>query len=201
MSGLTVTRSQACVALREAITVYAPLSTETWALLQSACTIKLLAKGACLYSAGHIARSFGFVYTGLLRAFVTDNAGNEYNKNFFDEASFPGSMASLLTQTPSSFTFEALEPSVIVTIDFARYRSLLRDVDDLKWFHILYLEKNWLLEKEVREIQIIQENASIRYQRFVENHPSLCERIPQYHIASHLGITPTQLSRIRKNKY
>lgn len=69
---------------------------------------------------------------------------------------------------------------------------------DLKLFHIFYLEKNWLMAKDAREIEIVQENAGQRYQRFLKEYPSLNSRIPQYHIASHLGITPTQLSRIRK---
>jgi hypothetical protein len=44
----------------------------------------------------------------------------------------------------------------------------------------------------------VQEDASQRYVRFIQDYPFLVERLPQHHIASHLGITPTQLSRIRK---
>ena len=49
------------------------------------------------------------------------------------------------------------------------------------------------------EIEIVQEDATARYLHFIDKHSSLVDRLPQYHIASHLGITPTQLSRIRKN--
>ncbi|WGL15018.1 hypothetical protein PVT68_09520 [Microbulbifer bruguierae] len=44
----------------------------------------------------------------------------------------------------------------------------------------------------------MQEDAGARYQQFLRDFPKLAARLPQYHIASHLGITPTQLSRIRK---
>jgi hypothetical protein len=83
-------------------------------------------------------------------------------------------------------------------LDFPAYRSLLLQRDDLKLFQIHYLEKNWLLDKDAREIAIVQEDASQRYVRFIQDYPFLVERLPQHHIASHLGITPTQLSRIRK---
>ena len=87
---------------------------------------------------------------------------------------------------------------LLIEIDFAAYRKLMLEKDDLKLFQIYYLEKNWLMAKDAREIEIVQEDATVRYQRFLIEHSSLVERLPQYHIASHLGITPTQLSRIRK---
>jgi hypothetical protein len=71
--------------------------------------------------------------------------------------------------------------------------------EDLKLFQIHYLEQNWLLAKDEREIEIVQDNATTRYLRFTRAYPNLVDRLPQYHIASHLGITPTQLSRIRKS--
>jgi CRP-like cAMP-binding protein len=43
-------------------------------------------------------------------------------------------------------------------------------------------------------------NASKRYDAFLEEFPGLEQRIPQYQIASYLGITPVQLSRIRKRE-
>jgi hypothetical protein len=99
---------------------------------------------------------------------------------------------------PSTLTFEAVEDALIIEIDFSAYRKLMIAKDDLKLFQIYYLEKNWLLAKDAREIEIVQDDATTRYLHFIEQYPNLVERLPQYHIASHLGITPTQLSRIRK---
>ena len=108
-------------------------------------------------------------------------------------------MTALLTSSPSLLEFEAIEDSLIVEIEFAGYRDIMLEKDDLKLFQIHYLEKNWLLAKDSREIEIVQKDAAARYLRFREEYPALIKRLPQYHIASHLGITPTQLSRIRKN--
>jgi cyclic nucleotide-binding protein len=185
-------------ALKARLESYAPISEATWQRLRALCTTRTLAKGETLYATGERPTSFAFVYRGLFRVYALDTDGREYNKNFFDEGMFPGSMAALLTETPSQFAFEALEASEVLLIDFAAYRQLLFQSQDLMVFQIAYLEKNWLLAKDAREVEIIQENATQRYQRFLTDFADMSERIPQYHIASHLGITPTQLSRIRK---
>ncbi|WP_431066031.1 Crp/Fnr family transcriptional regulator [Methylotuvimicrobium sp.] len=189
---------KAFIALKQSLVSYSPISDETWQAFQGMTAFRLLQKKTMLYRAGEIPRSYAYVYKGLIRCFVCDENGNEYNKIFFAEGTFPGAMTALLTSSPSLLTFEALEESLIIEIDFACYRQLLLENDDLKLFQIRYLEKNWLLAKDAREIEIVQEDATTRYLRFIEEYPNLVDRLPQYHIASHLGVTPTQLSRIRK---
>lgn len=186
-------------ALRDTLSSYYPLSDETWSAFKTICKYRELEKNEILYLAGEVPGSFSFVYSGLLRVFTVDKKGNEYNKNFFDEGKFPGAMTALLKSEPSEFTIEALEDSVIIEIHFQRFRQLLLERDDLKMLQIHYLERNWLLAKDAREVEIVQEDAAQRYRRFLCEFSTLAGRLPQYHIASHLGITPTQLSRIRKN--
>ncbi len=185
-------------ALKKAMESYAPISPETWVALMAICKFRSLNKHQVLYALGQIPFSFSFVYSGLFRSFIADEKGTEYNKNFFYEGTFPGSMVALLRNIPSEFTIVALEPAQVIEIDFRAYRTLLLQRDDLKLFQIYYLERNWLLAKDAREIAIVQEDATQRYLRFIHEYPFLLERISQHHIASHLGITPTQLSRIRK---
>lgn len=185
--------------LKKTMDSYSPLGAETWSAMVAISKYRELKKHQVLYSLGEIPSSFAFVYSGLFRTFITDEKGNEYNKNFFYEGTFPGSMTALLRHEPSEFAIVALEPAQIIEIDFPAYRTLLHQREDLKLFQIYYLEQNWLLAKDAREIAIVQEDATQRYLKFIEDYPFLVERLPQHHIASHLGITPTQLSRIRKN--
>ncbi len=185
--------------LKENMQTYVTISDITWQKLLHITTIEKVKKGHILCHFGDVATTLMFVVSGLLRAYILDEEGHEYNKNFFIENSFAGSMVSLLTKEPSYFEIEALEDSIIIAIDYDKFRALLLEVDDLKLFQIYYLEKNWLIEKESREVALVQKNANARYQDFLEKYPTLEDRVPQYLIASHLGITPTQLSRIRKN--
>ena len=194
----THVQGQAFTALRLEIEKYSSISDNTWLSLKKICKFTQIDKGQFFYHAGSVPSSYSFIYQGLVRCFVIDEKGNEYNKMFFDEGKFPGSMSALLTSSPSLLTFEALEDSYLLEIDFQAYRQLMHDNDEIKLFQIYYLEKNWLLAKDKREIDIVQEDATVRYLDFIDRYTSLVERLPQYHIASHLGITPTQLSRIRK---
>ena len=190
--------NKALLSLKKSLCEYSFISEDTWYSFMTICKFRTLTKRSLLYNIGSIPLSYSYIYKGLVRCFTSDEKGNEYNKMFFDEGKFPGPMSALLTTTPSMLAFEAIEDSLIIEIDFTAYRKLMLKNDELKLFQIYYLEKNWLLAKDSREIEIVQDDATARYLRFIDEHPKLVARLPQYHIASHLGITPTQLSRIRK---
>jgi len=177
---------------------YSPISEESWQLIENNIEINSIKKGELLLRNGQIAKEIYFVAKGALRAFITDAEGNIYNKNIFLEGDLAGSTASLIQQIPSDFSIEALEDSIVININYKKYRELIFQNDDLKNFYIAYLERNWVIEKEQREISIVMENATERYLDLLAKHPDIAERIALLHIASHLGITPTQLSRIRK---
>jgi CRP-like cAMP-binding protein len=184
--------------LKASVDSYSPLSPETWHALRKICKWVNVPSNSTIYKSGDIPETFAYVYIGIMRAFVCDAEGNEYNKRFFSEGSFPGSMVALLLANPSTFTIEALEDSQLILINHKEYRQLLNESQDLQRYHIQYLEKHWLINQEKREVSLIQESATRRYQHFLTDNPNLDKRIPLFHIASHLGITPTQLSRIRK---
>lgn len=186
--------------LKNKLDSYTPISESSWQTLQNYCELTTVKKNQLLYRAGDKLHSFAFVASGLCRAYISSPEGSDYNKSFFDEGRFPGDMTALLTNTPARFNVEALEDSLVIVIDFDGYRELLHAAEDIKLFQIYYLEKHWLLHKDAREVQLVQEDAKQRYQRFLDDYAGIADRIPQYHIASHLGITPTQLSRIRKAK-
>jgi CRP-like cAMP-binding protein len=178
---------------------YAPISEKSWKLIEDITEFQILKKGETLLQNGEIAKNTHFIAKGILRTFITDEQGNFYNKNLFLENSFAGSKVSLMLQTPSNFTIEALEDCLLININYKKYITLINENDDLKNFYIAHLEKNWIIEKEQREVALVMENATERYVKLLEKNPDIAERIPLLHIASHLGITPTQLSRIRKN--
>lgn len=177
---------------------YAAISESSWQLIEDIIEFQSAKKGELLLRNGHVAKDIYFVSKGALRAFITDAAGNTYNKNIFLEGDFAGSTVSSLLQKPSEFSIETLQDSILIKLNYQKYRELIFQNEDLKNFYIAYLEKHWVIEKEQREISLVMENATERYLQLLSKHPDICERITLHHIASHLGITPTQLSRIRK---
>lgn len=178
---------------------YAPITDASWELIKNIIAFKHLEKGEILLRNGKVAKEIYYICKGALRAYITDREGNIYNKNIFLEDYFAASKVSLLQQTPSAFTLEALENTILISINYNKYRELINKNDDLKNYYIAYLERNWVIEKEQREVSLVMENATERYLNLLAKHPDISHRIPLLHIASHLGITPTQLSRIRKN--
>jgi CRP-like cAMP-binding protein len=178
---------------------YSSISNESWSLIESIIKFQELEKDEILLRNGQIAKNIHFVCKGALRAYVTDYEGNIYNKNIFLETDFAGSTVSYLLSTPSNFTIEAMEDTVIINLNYKKYRQFIENNIDLKNFYIAYLENNWVIEKEQREVSLVMENATERYLKLRSKYPNIDQRIQQLHLASHLGITPTQLSRIRKD--
>ncbi|MEH0152982.1 Crp/Fnr family transcriptional regulator [Limibacter armeniacum] len=193
-------KEQHIAALKLKFESYAPISDASWSLIESIIDFKSLEKNEILLKNGQVAKNVYFVCKGALRAYVTDYNGNIYNKNIFLETDFAGSTVSYLLSKPSNFTLEALEDNtILISLNYQKYRRLIEENIDLKNFYIAYLENNWVIEKEQREISIVMQNATERYLDLLSKHPNIDQRIQQLHIASHLGITPTQLSRIRKD--
>jgi CRP-like cAMP-binding protein len=135
---------------------------------------------------------------GIIRGFYRNNEAVEYNKHFFINPCFIGGYASLITGTPNQIIQQALSDSTIQVAKFADIQNLYQTCPDIERGARILAEQ-FFVQKEQREIEIVLLDADKRYQIFQRNFPQLEQQIPQYHIASYLGITPTQLSRIRRN--
>lgn len=178
---------------------YATISATSFELIKNLVKFQRLAKNEILIAEGEIARSIYFLGRGAIRAYSSNAEGHTYNKNIFLKNKMVGSMVSSLLQKPSTFTLQALEDCVLLSINFIKFKQLINENEDLKNYYIAYIEKDWIIEKEQREVSLVMDNASIRYQKLIEIHPNIEKEISLHHIASHLGITPTQLSRIRRD--
>ena len=184
--------------LRDAFNRISKISEESWALILPILKFQSLQKGEMLLRGGQVAKNIYFVCSGALRSFYTDADGGVYTKNIFLEGSFPASKVSLLLNAPSYISIEALEDCRLICFEFKAYKKLIEENEEVKNFYIAYIEQNWIIEKERKEISLVMDNASERYLHFLKQYPNIEKRVSQHYIASHLGITPTQLSRIRK---
>ena len=136
-----------------------------------------------------------FLKEGVVRVFF-NKEGNEYNKTFFIPGMFPTALTALVSGKPSELGFQALENSLLVRFSYSRFRALFDQHRCLEKLLLRILELEWI-KKERHDIQMVLNDATTNYLIFREEYPGLENRIAQYHIASYLGITPIQLSRIR----
>lgn len=181
----------------EQINLYYPLSEETIAALSKICTEESYPKNELLLESGAMSRYYYFLQSGLIGYYFNNENGDSVYKIFFEEKSFVASTSSIIKNEPSDFNIIALEDCKVIQYPVKEYRELLHKHHDLAMFHLHYLEKNWVVKKEPLEISLKYETAKQRYVSLLENE-SLYHRLKQHHIASYLGVTPTQLSRIRK---
>ena len=178
---------------------YANISAASFEHIKNLVKFQQLAKNDILIAEGDIARNIYFLGRGAIRAFSSNEEGYTYNKNIFLKNRMVGSMVSSLLQKPSTFTLQALDDCILLSINFIKFKQLINENEDLKNYYVAYLEKDWIIEKEQREVSLVMDNAGVRYQKLLETHPNIENEVSLHHIASHLGITPTQLSRIRKD--
>lgn len=148
---------------------------------------------------GEFSQKLAFVSTGVVRAFFRNAEGNEYNKTFFTQNGFVGAYSSLVTNQKNRINIQCLTYSVFWVADFAKITELYDAYPKVERLARILAEQ-FFVHKEKREIELVMLEAAERYQIFKEEHPGLENLIPQYHIASYLGVTPTQLSRIRAKK-
>ena len=134
---------------------------------------------------------------GYLRGYYRHLDGTEYNKHFFKSPAFIGGYSSLVTGNPTQIGQEALIDCVIYEASYSKVIKLSNSYPELVWL-FKGLAEQFLVQKEYREIQLVLLEAAERYQIFRDEFPELEQIIPQYQIAAYLGVSPTQLSRIRK---
>ena len=150
-----------------------------------------------LVSAGEVADNFYFIIAGLERFFYITEDGKEFNKNFAMENGFAGSFHSLVLGAPCGYYIQALEKTNTIVLP----NGLLRELYERHpcWERLGRRNaENLALVKEAREKELLLDPLETRYCRFMTEFPGLADRIPQYHIASYLGVTDVALSRIRR---
>jgi CRP-like cAMP-binding protein len=173
-----------------------PLTEATWNELLPLFREEQLPQSAFFIRENEVARKFAFLKTGIVRAFFINNAGQEYNKQFFIGPSSIGAYSSLLTGKPNLIPQQALTNCIIYSCDFKALTNLYAAHPDLERL-ARKMAEYYFIEKEKKELEIVLLDATQRYHIFQQEFPTLEQMIPQYHIASYLGISPTQLSRIR----
>lgn len=193
-----MSRDAAISAFFTAVNTYYSLEEDTRLALGKLLRIREVPAGTTYLSADEVPVFISYIYKGLFSYFFQYENGDMVIKKFFPENTFVAATSALIMHEKSRYSIAALEDSVVVEYSFAEFKHLLEKHHDLALFWISYLGKHWVVEKEHQEIEYKYLSAKQRYQQFIAAAPALVERLQLQQIASYLGITPTQLSRIRK---
>ncbi len=148
---------------------------------------------------GEYSLKLAFISNGVMRAFFRNKSGKEYNKTFFTPSNFVAAYSSITTKQKNLINIQCLTDCTLFVADFRQLTSLYNKYPTFESLARTMAEYKFAI-KEKREIELVTLDATERYSIFKKEHPDLENLINQYHIASYLGVTPTQLSRIRAKK-
>ena len=154
-----------------------------------------LGKGEFFVKNGQQNYRIGKLLTGVLRGFTLNNDGEEITTHFFIENDLIS--GNYVPNIPATMSIQALEDCVISVANYKEIFSFVNTDNDLTNVILANFQK--LNKQNNSRIEVlITGDAMTRYKWFLNEYPNLLNRVPHYHIANFLGMTPTQLSRTRK---
>lgn len=160
-------------------------------------TFKKVAKNEFLLRDGEICMDTFFVEKGLLRMYSLDRNGKEHIIQFAPENWLISDRSSLNFNQKSKYYIEAVEDSEVFILSKDFFINMIEQ------FPQTAENNDLLLQKHIRNLQnrvnsLLADTAEERYMSFIKMYPDILLRVPQWMVASYLGITPESLSRVRK---
>ena len=171
------------------------ISEASWNQIKLLATVKEIEKDCFFSKEGENAKYLGLILEGIFRIYYLDEKGNEWNKHFLLKNNFAAS--SIKPKNKSITNIQALTNVRMIVLPLDAFMELANKHNDLLLF-IQKLTFSYLEQKQEREINLLSETAINKYLIFKREFPNLENEIQHFHVASYLGITPTQLSRVRK---
>jgi len=145
-------------------------------------------KKTILMQAGEANTRHYYVEKGLLRLYIIDQSGKEFNILFACEHQWIGDLG---TPAETPYFLETVEDSTVFSIKEEQFNLLYK-----KYIRLAnYIRKSYVFLQK-RFVSILSKTAEDNYEELVTGNPDLIERLPQYHISSYLGVTPVFLSKI-----
>lgn len=175
---------------------YFPLENEDLDVFLSKLKPKFLKKGELFIEKGKNCDYIGFIIKGCLIC-VYNIDGNEIIDEFSLEFEFIADYKNFMDNRPAEKNVKCLEDSEILVLSYTDLYELYSQKHSFERVGRLIAEslfKNW----HGKAMSLVTDDARTRYEKLIENRPTLPQRVPQYLVASYLGITPQSLSRIRK---
>ena len=150
-----------------------------------------------LLNEGEVSKKAYFIEKGCVRAWFSSKK-KDITFQFFTENMSVSSAESFRRRVPSIFTIETIEPCILHWISKENLDKIMNEIMQIPELRNQMNEV--LFDRQLNYvnhfISFIKYTPPERYLQLVKERPDLVLRVPQQYIASYLGITPTQLSRI-----
>jgi len=182
------------ILLKDRISRLCQLNNRDWEKIKDIFVLKTLSKNDFFAKEGEKADKFGFVFSGCLRMFNSVESGSDLTKHFLLSGDF--FVGAVNYSEKNSVSIQALNSCEILETDFKKLEELSKTnkfISDFK----NNLVSEYIQIKQNRENNYLSLESIERYKMFLIDFPNLLNQIPHHFIASYLGISATQLSRVR----
>jgi CRP-like cAMP-binding protein len=157
-----------------------------------------LKKGEHILKEGEICTFIAFMESGLVVYYNISESGEEQICDFALENQWISQYKSMITNTGSPISIKTIESTTIHKISYQDLIDIAQQIPSFEKIIKQTIDK-LLLQMLDRTNDFQNLRAEERYEKFVNENFELTQRVPQYYLASFLGIAPQSLSRIRKN--
>ena len=178
------------------ISKHVSLTKEEEAILVSKISYKKYLKGQYIVQQNAVCNYECFIVSGCTKTFYIDEKGVEHIVFFAIEDWWTSDIGSFITQTPADFNVQCLENTELIQISYSEIEELYQLIPKLERFFRLIIERAFVASQK-RIIRNFSLTAKEQYVIFSQTYPKLNQRIPQYLVASYLGITKEFLSKIK----
>lgn len=173
-----------------------PLTGEESQAIAETTLVRDYKKGAVLLREGQISAEAYFVLEGCVRQYYLVD-GEERTINFFTEGQWVTSIHSFRNRAPVAYFMACCEDCSLVVGNREKEEDLYRRFPKFEAISRLVMEKVLAEQQDLMESYFI-DTPEQRYLKLLTTRPELVQRIPQYLLASYVGVKPESLSRIRK---
>lgn len=173
-----------------------PLSDAEKSDIENSIPIKTFPKGTYLIREGKIAQNAYYVIKGCIREYELLNS-QENTTAFYTENQSAINFQSISKQEPSKINFVCEEECTVAILNSEKEEALYKKYPRFETFCRTGMEE-MMGTKQEELSEAIALKPEQRYEKLQRERPDLLNRVPQYHIASYLGISPETLSRIRR---
>lgn len=169
---------------------------EEWRAFEDILQTKTLKKKELLLREGQVCNFIVFLNTGVMREYSYQH-DKEITVDFIAENQFTSDYQSFILRTPSKQYLEALTDVDLLILKKDAVDHLFDKYKVWERFGRLIIEKVFC-SAEAKRKRIIATTHEEQYRDFVTSYPDIIQQVPQYYIASYLGLSPEHLSRLRK---
>lgn len=158
--------------------------------------VRTYPKGTLLLREGQIATECYFTIRGCVRLYYLMD-GEERTTAFFTEEESIASLSSYRNKTPANHYLACVEDCRLAVLRYDKEQELYRRFPRFESMCRLSMEDEFGKQQDMLA-RFITQTPEERYLHLLDTRPELLARVPQYHLASYLGVKPESLSRIRK---